>query len=130
MNKLNIEATRTTPLVTMDPENGVYLIQGISTPLNALEFFNVIVHWIDANETHISSGSQFVFHLPYFNSASSKGLVFVLKALRKVMQAGRNIHVLWEVEKDDEFMMEAAQMFAEYLQMEISIHEVVPVGRL
>lgn len=130
MNKLILETTRTTPAVILDNDAGAYSIQGISTPLDALEFYNGIARWITENETQLVAGSEFVFHMPYFNSASSKGLVFVLRAIKKACDAGRELRVVWMVEKDDEFMLEAAETYMEVLKMEFEIREALPVGRL
>ncbi len=117
MNKLIIKETGTTPSVHFDPERNYYEMRGNSIVLNALEFYTRVAQWLRENNSEIQSGSRFIFNLPFFNSASSKGIVMVLKEIRQLQQKKPDIFVVWRVEEDDEFMKEAGENFSEFLEM-------------
>ncbi|MCC6600172.1 MAG: DUF1987 domain-containing protein [Crocinitomicaceae bacterium] len=123
MPQLKLESTKSTPGILFDTDSGIYKVGGIATPLNAYEYFKNIADWLKENEAQILSGSVFKFNLPYFNSASAKGLMLLLTALKAMLENGTILEIIWYVEPADEFMIEAGEMYQEILGLPIRIEE-------
>lgn len=121
MQLFKISATRTTPSVLLDPENGVYRICGNSIPENAGEFYAPVVTWCRDNLASFTRRATFEFDLPYFNSSSLKAIYLILTEIKHALDAGREIIVNWHVEEHDEFMLEAAETFEEMVGIQLNI---------
>jgi len=114
-------ATKSNPSLIFDSERSIFKIEGISTLVNAIEFFDSIIQWINLNEHRLQKNVEFQFHLPYFNSASMKGILMVMQRIKKGMDEGQNWTIGWHVEEDDEFLLDAAESFQEMINTEIQI---------
>jgi|NOAtaT_7_FD_contig_61_3557355_length_1038_multi_1_in_0_out_0_2 hypothetical protein len=114
-------ATKSSPSLTFDSDKCVFRIEGISTLVNAIEFFDSINQWINLNEHRLQKNTEFQFHLPYFNSASMKGILMVMQRIKKGMDLGQTWTIGWHVEEDDEFLLDAAESFQDMINVEIEI---------
>ena len=79
MPKFHLEATKSTPEILLDHGSATYSIVGISTPINAFEFYDQVAQWLSSEKDKIAYPATFTFHLPYFNSASMKALLLVFR---------------------------------------------------
>jgi hypothetical protein len=116
--------TKSSPSIAFDEESKIFKVEGISTVVNAVEFYDGAIKWIDANDHSLSSGSEFHFHLPYFNSASMKGILMLMQRIKQGADAGKDWSIFWNVEDDDEFLLDAAESFEETLSFPIQIKKV------
>ncbi len=110
MERIDIPATSSTPSVYCG-EDGKLKIKGRSLPEDVTEFYNPLVDW--AGKLTIHSLTVDV-ELVYMNSASSKKLLELLKAL----DANNNIRELsinWFYEEGDEDALENGQIYEELL---------------
>ena len=112
--------TKSSPSVSFDEEANIFKIEGISTLVNAIEFYDGTISWINTNEMLLSGSVAFHFHLPYFNSASMKGILMLMQRIKKGMDNNYSWSISWNVEDDDEFLLDAAESFEEMLG--VSIH--------
>lgn len=124
MPKLHLQPTKSTPEVILDPAAANCRIEGISTPINAFEFYDQIAQWLASHVDATPNPSTFTFHLPYFNSASMKALLLVFRELSRQIESGKKWNVIWVVENEDEFMADAAESFKQLLNFEIHIEEI------
>jgi hypothetical protein len=124
MASLHLTSTRNTPDVILDPLSNKYRIEGISTPINAFEFYETIMNWITANQEDIEKNARFVFHMPYFNSASMKALMLLIQHIRDLGIADKQWQIEWVVEDEDEFMLDAANSIQDLLNMQFIITEI------
>lgn len=124
MPSLHLAATKSTPEVLLDHATKTYRIEGISTPINAFEFYDQLAQWLVAEKQHIAFPATFTFHLPYFNSASMKALLLVFRELTQQMQEGKSWNVRWVIEDEDEFMADAAESFKQLLNIDFEIVEI------
>lgn len=123
MNSLHIAQTKSTPGVDYLPEERLVRISGISTPINAFEFYDQIIQWVQSIQRQKEDKMTFFFHLPYFNSASMKGLHMLIEAIKEGITAGLDWKIKWVVEAEDEFMQDAADSFQDLLNVHIEIVE-------
>lgn len=111
MQNINIEATSSTPQVIFD-QNGKLMMKGRSLILNVNEFYSPLIEWVSKlNATVV----RFTIDFDYFNSASSKQILEMLK----LIDSNNNIKdfdVFWHFEKDDEDILEIGQIFEERLR--------------
>lgn len=123
MNSLHIAQTKSTPGVDFLPDERLVRISGVSTPINAFEFYDQIIQWVQSMRDRKEKTLSFFFHLPYFNSASMKGLHMLLEAIKEGIITELDWKVKWVVEAEDEFMQDAADSFQELLNVPIEIVE-------
>lgn len=109
MEVLNIEGTDDSPRIVFDKKNGIFEISGRSFPEDSAEFYRSILTWIDAYQTDPNPNSDFVFKLEYSNTASSKFILDVMLALRRI----KGIKITWFSKEDDEDMQEAGKEFSD-----------------
>ncbi len=111
-----MERTHSTP--ELDLEDNTLKMSGICTPENPPEFFSLFKDQIDMILTS-QSKYELVFHLDYFNTASSKCL---LDLFRKVSQSPnqRNITVTWVHAPDDDEMRESGVLYSELAGIDFS----------
>lgn len=121
MKYLIHEASKNTPEIFFDDQSAEFVVKGISTPVNAFEFYQQIVDWVDKNETIIPEVAKFHFNMPYFNSATMKALLMLLERIKAGIVSGKSWTIEWFVEDEDEFMLDAAESFQSILGITFSI---------
>jgi hypothetical protein len=116
--------TKSSPSIGFDEESRVFKVEGISTLVNAVEFYDSAASWINMNESSLHGDVQFHFHLPYFNSASMKGILILMQRIKEGARNGKSWSIHWNVEDDDEFLLDAAESFEETLSFPIQISKM------
>jgi hypothetical protein len=111
MQNIYKEATSSTPQVIFD-QNGKLLMKGRSMILDVKEFYGPLVEWISNLNAPVVS---FTIDFDYFNSASSKVILEMLKLIDSNNNV-RDFDVFWHFEKDDEDILEIGQIFEERLR--------------
>ena len=110
MSKLFVEPTPYLPLVDFSDE-GKLKLEGRSIPEDATRIFNPLIDYVD----HITSGKVvFDIKLDYFNTASSKKILELLKHLDANNKV-KEIQVNWHFEQGDEDSVETAEIYEEFL---------------
>jgi hypothetical protein len=113
--------TKSSPSISFDAESKVFKVEGISTIVNAVDFYDSAIGWINQNESSLAGDVDFHFHLPYFNSASMKGILMLMQRIKQSADAGYSWSIHWNVEDDDEFLLDAAESFEETLGFPVQI---------
>ena len=121
MNSKKVAASNTTPLVKLDPVNGVFEMSGCSRPENVANFFQPIIEWLNEYAQTPCELTVFNFNLTYFNTASSKAIYDVMMILREIHNAGKNIEINWRYSSDDSDMEDAGIEFADIIEFPIKM---------
>lgn len=124
MEKIFIEPTRITPLISFDNESNLLEIKGRSSPENSIQFFEQIMNLIDDLMESESEELTVNFSFEYFNTSSSKCLFDVFKKLLQFEESDKKLTINWYYEEDDEDMMEAGEDYADLLDLDINFFEV------
>lgn len=95
MDILIIEPTRTSPYICCDPNGGLYTIQGQSFPEDPMELYHPLIIWLEQNIKNISTPINFILKTEYFNSASNRILLKILRILELHAQTGKSIEIIW-----------------------------------
>lgn len=111
LKKIHLKQTELTPFVCLDYENTVMKISGISVPENAAEFYKPILDWLDLYSKTPKEKAVFSIFLDYFNTASSKIFLELMKRIKKIA----NHKIEWVCYSDDEDMIEAIQDYKEMM---------------
>ncbi|MTI31105.1 DUF1987 domain-containing protein [Xanthovirga aplysinae] len=121
MKSFYLEPTPKTPKIHFDCTNGQFELSGRSIPENSIEFYQPVLDWLD--ECLNSSGIAILFHvqLEYFNTSSSKCIVEIFRKLEQISKEGREVHVKWHYEEEDEDMFESGEDFKEIVHLPIEL---------
>ena len=110
MENLSIVGTNCTPHVSFSI-SGKLSMEGRSLPEDAEKFFLPLQQWL----MNLSVDKvTFDFNLEYFNSASSKKILDLLRILDANIHV-RQVQINWHYEEGDDDSLEAGQIFEEML---------------
>ena len=119
-----IESTPKTPGIKFDAKSGKLEIKGRSIPENSVEFYKPLVEGLDKYATGPTSPTQVDIQLEYFNTASSKCILDVLKRLETIHRAGNQVIINWFYEEDDEDMREAGEDYQAIVNLTFNMQQV------
>ena len=108
------EKTKSTPGITMDPQQHHLEIKGESYPENSANFYSPMLEWLDnylqqLNDTPV----QVDIELIYFNSSSSKVFMNFFDMLEDAAQRGVPVAVNWMYHEDNDTALECGEEFQE-----------------
>lgn len=125
MDRLVIEGTEDTPSIDLNPDSKVLAISGRSLPEDVTDFYQPVLDWLDEMESDGSGEYTFNCSLEYFNTASSKLILDILMRLEDIhMEGNCQIKVVWKFDPVDIDMQEAAEEYAELVEIPF---EVIPM---
>ncbi len=117
MDKIEIKGNRTIPTIQLDPEKGLYLIEGRSCPEDVMRFYAPVIEWLDKQKDNLSGKVVFEFKLIYFNTASAKILLNIMQRIEQIYQAGKDVLVKWYFPEDDEDLEEAGEDYKDMIDL-------------
>ncbi len=120
MELLKIEATRTTPSVFFDPKTGTINLEGRSLPEHAHDFYGQILDWLEDYKGMPAEKTVANINLEYFNSSTSKYLLFIFRKLDELYQLGNSVSLNWIYEADDEDSLDTAEEYNEIIQLDVN----------
>ena len=123
MNRVEIEATKSTPEVILDPESNTLTIKGQSYPENSYKFYEPIIEWIEQYSSHLeeTTSVKVEFDLPYINTSSSKCLMMVLDKLDEAYLSNKKLDLQWYCDLQNESEVECIEEFVEDLSIPYQI---------
>jgi hypothetical protein len=124
METIVIESTPKTPAIKFDAKTGKLEIKGRSIPENSVEFYKPLVESLDKYATSPNSPTQVDIQLEYFNTASSKCILDVLKRLETIHRQGSQVIINWYYEEDDEDMREAGEDYQAIVNLTFNMQQV------
>lgn len=117
MDKLIIEATRSSPAIDFDATARQLRICGESYPENAAAFYAPVFAWLKEFIAALEPEAtvQVDLEILYLNSSSTKVMLNLLDLLEQAAQDGAQIIVNWRYDPENEAMLECGQDFSEEL---------------
>jgi len=113
-----IKGSVETPEVVLNKNEGVLKFSGRSMPEDAKEFYNPIKEWVSQYAENPAPGTRVVFSYEYFNTASSKMIMELIEAVKKIGEKDQQLTVEWHYLEDDDDMLEAGEDYEEITGME------------
>ncbi len=132
MDKLIIPETDFTPGIRFLPDSGQFEIYGVSRPEDVSGFYEDTLQWLARyEESVLKSGNRYElpelnisFRLSYFNSASSKYMIQMLRHIKNLITGGIDVKIDWYYGEGDEKMQEDGEDIAEAVEMEFNFIEL------
>jgi len=131
MNNLQILGTPQTPTIDFNAENNYFIISGRSVSENSditywpivryLELYKKEIDQINKLQNNINGiAATFRFKLVYYNSSSIRYLNTIMKRIEEISE-NNQVSVIWEVDSDDEYLIEMGETFAELFDINLQI---------
>jgi hypothetical protein len=109
MDNLKINATRQTPDISLNADNGLLKFTGKSRPEDALIFYQPILDWIKQYVNNPQPKTTVVFNLEYFNSSTTKIFKTFLEKFQQIIDLGKELNCEWHYQEEDEDMLEVGE---------------------
>jgi hypothetical protein len=122
MDTINLESTKKTPLVLLDPA-GRIKIGGRSIPEDASKFYDSILNWVLEYVGMPQDSTTVDIELEYFNSGSAKFVMQILRELSELIHNGKELKVNWYYEEGDDDILERGEYYASILDLDINFIE-------
>ena len=104
-----IPATKESPLITFNGENGQFKISGTSISDQSDLLFEGLSTWIDNYLLNPKNVTQLIINLDYFDISTSKHLLAVLNKLKALQENEKLITVEWHYNLKEDDMLELGQ---------------------
>ena len=108
------------PTVVFNAETGFCELRGESYLEKTAEFYNRLLDWLDGYMTEVKKPIVFNFKLTYFNTSSSKRLLYILLKLKEYEENGGQVTINWYYHEDDTDMEEEVEDFRIITNLEIN----------
>ncbi|MCB0577761.1 MAG: DUF1987 domain-containing protein [Phaeodactylibacter sp.] len=107
------------PTVSFNAETGVCELKGESYLEKTAEFYDRLLAWLDE---YMAGGKPitFNFRLSYFNTSSSKRILYILLKLKEYEDNGGQVATNWYYDEDDTDMEEEVEDFRIISNLEIN----------
>ncbi len=102
MKKFHLKHTEISPMVNLDPENGLLIIKGRSLPNNAEHFYEPVSLWAEKYIQHPAEKTTLILDLEYFNTSTSKALARFLLTINKLVPQYK-LHIQWMYDEEDSY---------------------------
>jgi len=113
MENMTIAATKYTPEIQLDAQNGIFTIAGKSYPENTFDFYKPVVEWVEKYFSQKAQPKTIInIELIYFNSSSSK-LFFDFFDIVQDAASDTTIEINWIYDEENESALEAGEDFKE-----------------
>ena len=99
------------PSVSFNAESGICELKGESYLEKTAEFYNQLLTWLDEYISTVDKPITFNFRLTYFNTSSSKRILYILLKLKEYEENGGKVSVNWFYNQDDSDMEEDVEDF-------------------
>ena len=121
MDKIKLKGTSDTPSVILDKESGIFEFSGRSLPEDAIKFYEPILNWIKEYGKSPNPQTVLVFKFDYFNTASSKVIMIIMRHFEKIKEAGNDVLIQWCFADDDDEMQEAGKDYSAMIRVPMEI---------
>jgi len=109
--------TEETPGVHLDKAGNQFRMWGKSLPEDVASFFEPVMGWLHNYQEVPNQATVFDFRMAYFNTASSKIILDILRLLENLHRDGTDVRVTWTHREDDEDMEEAGEEYSEIVEL-------------
>ncbi len=108
------------PTVIFNAATGVCELQGESYLEKTAEFYTQLLDWLDEYIAEVNRPITFNFRLTYFNTSSSKRILYILLKLKEYEDNGGEVTTNWYYDEDDTDMEEEVEDFRIISNLEIN----------
>lgn len=120
METLHIEASKQTPDIYFDSNNGLFKISGKSYPENVNIFYKPVFDYIEEYKKTPAKKTKIEFNWLYYNTATNKIIVRIIMFLK---EADTALEIGWYYNEGFEMIMEKGEEIKEILGVDIDIKQ-------
>ena len=120
-----IEASKETPLVSLNSEKGVFLIDGECVSETPDEFFNNITNWIENYSKNPYKTTTLTINLRGINISSSKFLLNIIYQLENIYKSGFQVKIRWVYINGEDGNYELGKDYSEMASVPFDFIETV-----
>ena len=120
-----IEASKETPLVSLNSEKGVFLIDGECVSETPDEFFNNITNWIEKYSKNPYKTTTLTINLRGINISSSKFLLNIIYQLENIYKSGFQVKIRWVYKNGEDGNYELGKDYSEMASVPFDFTETV-----
>jgi len=120
-----IEASKETPLVSLNSEKGVFLIDGECVSETPYEFFNNITNWIENYSKNPYKTTTLTINLRGINISSSKFLLNIIYQLENIHKSGFQVKIRWVYKNGEDGNYELGKDYSEMASVPFDFIETV-----
>ena len=122
MEPLVLAKTKKTPGVKF--EDGLIILDGRSTTNDPVSFYKQLQEWINHYSNHPAEFTAIDIKLEYFDTASSKHILDLLKTLDIGYKKGNKMVINWYYEQGDDDMHDIGIYFESFVKIPFKFHEI------
>ena len=119
------ESSEETPLVSLNPDKGVLIIDGNCNLEEPESFFNCISNWINKYSKNPYENTVLTINLASINISSSKFLLNIIYQLEKIHEKGNDVKIRWVYNNDEDGNFELGNDYAEMVSLPFEFIETV-----
>jgi len=123
MQAYRLEPTKSSPEVILDPA-GIVRLSGRSILENSAEFYEPVIDWINKYIENPAELTCVDIRLEYFNSATAKFIITLIKRITRVCLNNKKYKVNWYYEDGDEDILERGEYIASVLESSFNFIKV------
>ena len=120
-----IEASKETPLVSLNSEKGVFLIDGECVSETPDEFFNNITNWIENYSKNPYKTTTLTINLRGIKISSSKFLLNIIYQLENIYKSGFQVKIRWVYKNGEDGNYELGKDYSEMASVPFDFIETV-----
>ena len=120
-----IEASKETPLVSLNSEKGVFLIDGECVSETPDEFFSNITNWIENYSKNPYKTTTLTINLRGINISSSKFLLNIIYQLENIHKSGFQVKIRWVYKNGEDGNYELGKDYSEMASVPFDFIEAV-----
>jgi hypothetical protein len=109
------------PTVHFNADTGICELIGESYLENTVAFYDKLMKWLDEYIGQKGGPVVFNFKLTYFNTSSSKRILYILLKLKDYEDNNGDVTVNWYYDKDDLDMEEEVEDFIQISNLHINL---------
>ncbi len=124
MTTIEIEATADTPEIKFYPERGYLEIKGNSISESSAKFYRPLIESIEKYVFKPVSPTLVHIHFEYFNTASAKCIMEILKRLESLTKKGNRVEVSWHYKASEPVMYQSGKDYKSILNLEFKMVKI------
>jgi hypothetical protein len=109
------------PVVHFNAETGICEIEGESYLEKTAEFYDRLLAWLNQYIAEMKGDIKFSFKLTYFNTSSSKRILYIMLRLKEYVDNGGSVTTNWHFNPNDIEMEEAIEDFMSIAKLNINL---------
>jgi hypothetical protein len=109
------------PTVHFNAETGICVLEGESYLEKTAEFYDGLLKWLDQYMNEVKGDISFSFKLTYFNTSSSKRILYIMLKLKEYVDSGGKVSTSWHYNPNDIEMEEAVEDFKSIAKLHINL---------